>query len=219
MIRENSSIIRKNSFMNKKKLLIILISLAVIILLAVILIVAKKSPNENISDGAQQDTEQQSNSNNLASSSIEGFGAPQDVAVKEADPEVIEEEGIKTFAKTFYERYGSFSSDNNYESFDSLRPLMTEGAIKEMEVYIEKLRNKEIKKLGNGATGEFYGVTTKVLSVKVEQMTDLAAKVSISYQKQEIIGDNEPAVSYGNAEMEMIKKEGVWEVEGIDSEL
>lgn len=207
--------------MSKKTVYIILISLAVIILLAVVLISVKKPSSQNVPADAQQNTGQQNNASPLAKGDKGGFLEEQavEVTVKETDPKILEEESIKSFAKTFFERYGSFSSDSNYENFSSLRSLMTDKANKEMESYIEKLRNLEIKKLGNGRTEEFYGVTTKVLSVKVEQMMDLSAKVNISYQKQEKRGDKDIAVSYGKAEMELVKEEGVWEVEGVDSEL
>ncbi|MFH0856888.1 MAG: hypothetical protein V1860_03255 [bacterium] len=203
--------------MNKKKLLIILISLAAIILLAVVLISIKKSPVQNISIDTQQDIGDQNNAAPLAKGDKGGFLEEQavEVAVKEADPEVIEEEGIKTFAKTFYERYGSFSSDDNYKSFDSLRPLMTAQAVKEMEEQVKSQNHALSEAEWSKVKSEFYGVTTKVLSVKVEQKMDLSAHVSISYQKQETIGDEDLKISYGNAEMELVKEGGVWMAEGI----
>lgn len=195
--------------MSKKNISIIIVSIVIIFILAVILIVVKKSPSQNVSEEARQNTQQRNDAAPFAKGDKGGFLEEQsvEVAVKETDMKVLEEESIKSFAKIFFERYGSFSSDSNYENFNSLKPLMTDNANKEMEKHVKTVKEKN--KSG------FYGVTTKVLSVKVDEMMDLSAKVNVSYQKQEKVGEKEPAISYGTAEMEMVKEGDVWMAERI----
>jgi hypothetical protein len=112
---------------------------------------------------------------------------------------------IKSVAKNFTERYGTWSTDNKDENFKSAKVYTTS----RMENIIEDfIINNE--KLADSYEG-YYGVTTKALSVKIINLEENEAKLSVSVQQLETSGINlDNNISYKNLNLELIKNNDDW---------
>jgi hypothetical protein len=112
---------------------------------------------------------------------------------------------IKSVAKNFTERYGTWSTDNKDENFKSAKVYTTS----RMENIIEDfIINNE--KLADSYEG-YYGVTTKALSVKIINLEENEAKLSVSVQQSETSGINlDNNISYKNLNLELIKNNDDW---------
>lgn len=82
---------------------------------------------------------------------------------------------IKVLVKKFTEIYGSYSTDNNFQNLENLKPLMTANLI--------ELVNKIIAE-GNKSK-DFFGVTTRLISQTIEAKTDIRQVIRVKTQRQE----------------------------------
>ena len=89
---------------------------------------------------------------------------------------------VKVLAKNFTERYGSYSSDNNFANLESLKPLMTS----EMAAYVNKI-------IADGySSKDFFGVTTQAVNITVNQLDAETAVVAVNTVRQETKGTGRP---------------------------
>jgi len=113
---------------------------------------------------------------------------------------------LKIKARNFVERYGSFSTDARFANLKELKDEMSSRLWRETENYILAKEKEEIK--------EFYGVTTKVLSVEEKSFSENEVTYLISTQRQETKGQTQK-VFYQNLELKMIKEDNVLKVDKI----
>lgn len=126
-----------------------------------------------------------------------------EVKTPEIDEKTRKEASLKTLAKSFAERWGSFSNHSDYDNFASLKPSMTPEMQKWADSYLEKEKAR-IKDFS------FYGVITKVLSEKVEGDIKDAAKINLVCQKQESLNNEDIKVSYSDISLGFVQKDGKW---------
>lgn len=110
---------------------------------------------------------------------------------------------VKVLAKSFTERYGSYSSDSNFENLQSLKSLMTAA----MVAYVDKI-------IADGYPGkEFFGTTTQVVSIAVEQFGEQTSVVRTKTVRQETKSAGTPRVFNQDLVLTLKKSNNVWLVD------
>lgn len=130
--------------------------------------------------------------------------APAPLAPTPAQIERDQTAALQTVAKTFVERYGSFSSESNYANIGDVLPLAT-------VAFADVLR----KQMQAGTPKEPYGVTTRVLVMKVDARNETAgtAKMTITTQREERKGMLAlEIVRYQTIVLTFAKEKDVWKV-------
>lgn len=111
---------------------------------------------------------------------------------------------LQTVAKTFVERYGSFSSESNYANIEDVLPLAT----KEFQDMLREQMNASVSK-------ESYGITTRVLVMKTDARNETAgtAKMTVTTQREERKGALAvETVRYQTIALTFAKEQNVWKV-------
>ena len=125
------------------------------------------------------------------------------------DPEQNERNdsaGVTTIAKMFTERYGSYSNEANFENLRDVLPLMTDAFATRTNDFIASAKSPDV----------FYGVSSRVVTVKVEHMDDETgtATILVNTQREEAQGSTQQtAVSYQEIRLELVKEGGIWKVD------
>lgn len=140
------------------------------------------------------------------------------VVIEEKSPSLSEEElkkeqetrnqsaGATTVAKLFVERYGSYSNEADFQNLVDVLPLMTESFADETKVLIASSKVPET----------YYGVSTAVLTVTVEEMDETSGVATIKMQTQRQVAEGSTqntSVKYQDIRLELIKEAGVWKVD------
>jgi hypothetical protein len=149
--------------------------------------------------------------------------APQRLPVIQASPSTIAEENLvkepsldaslKAIARTFAERFGSFSNEGNFVNLEDLRSLMTATMQSSVDAYIAQ----ELATAGAGQA--YYGITTKALSANVASFDQAAgqAEVLVATQRQEAKGTtSNPRVFYQTLKLSLDTSEGSWKVNAAE---
>lgn len=88
--------------------------------------------------------------------------------------EDMERNAVKQLAKIFIERYGSYSTDSDFQNIRDVQFLATDSLWQTISAQI-----------GRSAGDGFVGVTTAVLSSEVTQMNTNSAQVSMTVAQEE----------------------------------
>lgn len=136
-------------------------------------------------------------------------------AVEETGPvEMMPEESardtkevsVETIAKTFAERYTSYSNESDFANLYDLFPLMTASFQEEIEQMIASTEVDDI----------YYGITSQVISTQVtlgEEET--TAEVQMNLQREKALGTPQNTeVVYEVLILTMVKESGSWKVDG-----
>lgn len=112
-------------------------------------------------------------------------------------------------ARLFVERYGSFSKNNNYENVKNLLALMT-----------DRFRTESEKTIATSGApkqdDEFYGISTRVLSVAMEEYIEgEKAVVKLQTARSETKGSNNPVSFTQDVYLTLLDIEGVWKVDSV----
>ena len=114
--------------------------------------------------------------------------------------------GVIALAKLFTERYGSYSNEADFQNIRDVIPLMSK------TFAATTTADLATKKIPTG----FYGITTRVITVKVLKNDDKAgmALVDVDTQRQEETGSAQnTSVKYQTIELAFVKESGVWLVD------
>jgi hypothetical protein len=189
--------------MSLRARIFIIISIVVFLILgiSIFLIVRNKNKNTEPQTGAPQN-------NGVAQSdgsqTIIGDQAPVGLPAKTATPLEAEKNGAVQLAKVFVERYGTYSSDNDFQN------------IKEVETFVTVALWSKISAPMNSKTTTqgFVGMTTKVISMDLVAWSGTIATVELKTTRTE---EKNGAVStrYQNATVEMVKENTVWLINKI----
>ena len=121
-----------------------------------------------------------------------------------------------SIAKLVAERFGSYSSDtHNFANLRDMRSLMTD----KMRQWIDNLIDSLL--IDNSLPKEYYGVTTKALSVKtVSYNKEQDVEVVVLCQKTETKGDNNPTskTKYQDLKIKMIYIDKKWLIDELEWE-
>lgn len=111
---------------------------------------------------------------------------------------------LQAQGKLFAERYGSFSTEADYQNLKDLMPVMTASFAAQTATNIKNMP----------AAAEYYGVTTRVVSVKTDKLDEAGgiATLTIGTQRQETKGDAADTVKYQNLVLTFQKVGTEWKV-------
>ena len=116
---------------------------------------------------------------------------------------------LSSLAATFTERFGSYSSDSDYSNIKDLQTLMTLEMAAWSEIYIDELSVRY------PTDGEFYGVSSRVISVKTNSLNveEGNASFTLTVQRSETFGVQSPVVKYQTLAMRMLYDGNAWKVD------
>ena len=114
---------------------------------------------------------------------------------KEAEANVI--------ARSFVERFGSFSSQANYVNINDVKLLATEGLKERLDSIALKAKSV--------SGGAYYGVSTKVIAVEELTKTDAVAEFKMKTQRQETIDfPSNMSIRYQDIMVDLVKVGDRW---------
>ncbi|MFC1787927.1 hypothetical protein ACFLZY_01770 [Patescibacteria group bacterium] len=117
----------------------------------------------------------------------------------------IQSSSIQTLAKVFVERYGSFSSEAHFANLNDVMSLITDSLAAEFKRIPETTL----------PSPEYYGVTTRLVSVDVDFLDEQngQASLTVNTQREEAKGSPQNlSVRYQGIKLEMEKVTGIWKV-------
>jgi len=188
--------------MTKKQIRILIITFIIIVLIVFTVFLLTNNGDEVSNNIVKEDIPKNvNNSNNNTELESEIVEEPV-IEKKKEDTTSLK---IKSVAKNFAERYGTWSTHNKDDNFDSAKIYATS----EMESIINNfITNNE--KLSDEYDG-YYGVTAKALSVKIVNLEDASAILNVSVQQVETSGEDlDKDISYRELSLELIKYKDDW---------
>lgn len=188
----------------KNKILIAIIIILGIIILALTVvapILQNKANPENTNSSV-----------NNSNSNFAGFNASANIAVPGSTPAIVTKEPstqsvLEALAKTFAEKFGSFSNQANYENLIDAKFYMTEDMKQWTDKYISDNAKKKID--------EFYGVSTRALKAEIITMNneETQAQVVVTVQREEQAGDSlNKNITYPKLVLDFMKIDNAWKV-------
>jgi len=121
--------------------------------------------------------------------------------------ETVEELEMRRIANLFTERFGSYSSEANFQNILDLKDYMTGKMWTWADNYVKKQR---IIQAGDEA---YFGITTKVLSAAVNSQTESKAELLIITQRKETKEDVTTKTYIQDIILQMRKIENDWKVD------
>ena len=184
---------------------IIIIAIAVLVLIAVFLVFWLIS-EENVppinSNQNSAPTNQRISSLNAANLNI-NIAPPQ--VTKQPNTQSV----LTALAQVFAEKYGSFSSEGNFENLKDLKFIATARLAASFDSYMPSNPLPQ---------NDFYGVTTKAINTEIITMNseETEAQVMVGTQRSETKGAGNPRVYYQNIILKVLKIDNYWKVDQAD---
>lgn len=201
--------------MNKKILIGIVIAAGVLLISTLIIVmIALRSKdsdtttntNENVSIENTNNTN--SNTTTTTNSDVSN-GSTTDPTTDDSSNVVLSNQrtSISRAATSFTERYGSYSSDSNYENIEALTSVMTQN----MQKQSEKLVNTGL------GTGEQYSISTQAVSVEFIDFVEgsTGATLEVYTRRTEQKGVNDPVVFSQTARLQLNKVDNQWKIDSF----
>lgn len=116
---------------------------------------------------------------------------------------------LLAFSKTFIERYGSYSNEAAFANLRDVLPLMSDSFAARTQKFIDEGEVPE----------EYYGVTTKVLTVEVSDKDDEAGRATIEATTQRAETVESPqneTVKYQEITLTFVMEEGAWKIDSAN---
>lgn len=130
----------------------------------------------------------------------------EDPEIPQVDPEDIPEQNevsATTIGRIFVERFGSYSSEADYENIDDVMAISTDALQSRLERLAEDARREQ----GSG----YYGVSTRIITVKTESTSESAAQFLITTQREEAIdAPGNTSVRYQDIRVKLVKEGDEW---------
>lgn len=190
--------------MTKKQKIIIGLLLAAALLAVAVLVFMSLNPSQPNS----QTERQQAVSNTAASNSIQNTPS-QAAPVNNFQKANSGPAAVEAVARSFAERFGSFSNQSDFENIIDLYPFMTAKMRAWAEDYVVKTR------AATQAGGVYYGITTRALGVKVLQQNTTSAVLEVNTSRRETGGNLGEVKEYlQNIELTLLKDNSdFWKVD------
>lgn len=124
---------------------------------------------------------------------------PAGLPVKTVTPLEAQKNGVEQLAKTFVERYGTYSTDNESQNIKESQALVTRALWAKISTGLTAPSSNQA----------FYGITTKVISMDLSSWSETKAMVTLRAMRTE---DKNGTVSSRNqtVTVEMVKEGTVW---------
>jgi len=136
---------------------------------------------------------------------VTGTVIPEGLPAKTATPLEAEKNGATQLAKVFVERYGTYSTDNNFQNILEVETLVTRSLWSKISAPMSAAKT---------TTQSFVGMTTKVISTELVSWSDNKAVVELKMTRTE---EKNGVVStrYQNATVDMVKVNSSWLVDKL----
>lgn len=136
-------------------------------------------------------------------SSASGSSATPEVATP-----VVKETSAITVARTFVERFGSYSSEADAENIDDVVPMAT--------VAFQKKLNALAKESRASSAGTYYGVSTLVVTApKTVSASATQTVLTMTTQREETNGDpSNTTKKYQSITVTLVKSGTTWLIDG-----
>lgn len=190
--------------------LFILILVAVLVLGGVGLFAAYRFYPGNTNTVVNQNNGNQ-NTNaivNAVTNSNESVGNTNEVNVNIGGEPLSDEQRVLGLARSFTERYGSFSNQNEFENLERLLIYMTPRLQKETQAFVASQEGKD--------NSVYYGVTTDAVSVRLEKLEEQKAVVFVSTRRKESREGSATNAFSQTARIVLVKDSGEWLVDKFD---
>jgi len=184
--------------MQRRTKIVIIIALVAIGVLLLVLLAMAPRPSGPVPAGG--------NANNLSVGGLPVAGGG--VTVPMSTPVTREpktQATLEAVAKTFAERFGSYSTDSGVENLKSLKAIMTERFTPIATVMVQQML----------PTSGFYGVTTKVLSTEIIALNadETEAQVMVQTQRSETNTGRGTQQRYQKITVKLVKEAVGWKVD------
>ena len=115
---------------------------------------------------------------------------------------------VEAVARSFAERYGSYSNQSNFENIENLFPFMTDAMRVKEEANLARLRGLQ------DSSASYSGVTTQVLNVKTLSRSNSGAMLRLTTQRTES-GTSlaQPRIYYQDIELALQAIDDQWKVD------
>lgn len=186
--------------MDKNKKIIILIVLCVVVVLGIIIYFVatrEKSPTPD------QDA-----------TPIKKVVIDKESAAKVVLPPPTDSEkqaaSVKNIALSFAERFGTFTNQSNYQSFNDLKPVLTAAT----QVWLQNSYLPMLMK-EHDPRGFFYRIVTDARTAEILEQTATSVKVKIAAQREETKGDAAPQSFIQNLVIDLVLENNNWLINGV----
>lgn len=119
-----------------------------------------------------------------------------------------DEDRILALARSFTERYGSFSNQNDFENLERLMIYMTAKLQNETNQFITSQEGKD--------NSVYYGVTTSVVSLNIDKLEEGRGVVLVSTRRRESKEGSTTDVFSQTARIVLLKEGGEWLVDKFE---
>lgn len=137
---------------------------------------------------------------------IEATPVVDTVDVTPVDPVDIppsSEVSATTVGRIFVERFGSYSTESGYTNIDDVLPLATASLQRELEDLATEARNEKV--------GDYYGVSTRIITIKTETSNETEAVFRVTTQRQESFDTpGNTSVRYQDIRVALVKEGDSW---------
>lgn len=112
---------------------------------------------------------------------------------------------VQMVSKLFAERYGSYSTEADFANLTDTLPLMTDAFAAKTRAVIQSSK----------IPTAFYGVTTRAVTLSVSALDASAgtARVAVSTQRVETVGNAAPVTKYQTLNLTLLKVGADWKVD------
>jgi hypothetical protein len=149
-----------------------------------------------------------------ANAPIQKVELPKDVAAKIIVPPPTDQErqisAVKNIALSFVERFGTYTNESNYQSFNDLMPVLTASSQAWLlNTYIPSLVKE------HDPRGFFYRIITDARTADIIEQKDTMLKMRVATQREETKGEA-PAESFiQNIVLDLVKENNNWLINGV----
>ncbi len=190
--------------MSLRARIFIIVSILVLLILGISIFLVVRSKNKAAEPQTNTPNGNTGANNGQPGQISVGTQTPTGLPAKTATPLEAEKNGAVQLAKVFVERYGTYSSDNNFQN------------IREVETFVTPALWSKISAPMNGktTTQSFVGMTTKVISTDLTKWSDTKATVELKTTRTEE-KNGVITTRYQNVTVDMVKTGGVWLVDKL----
>jgi len=199
--------------MNKKIGLLLILVFGSFLIVAIIYYVFYFSVDDSLpqEELGTEDVSQASDSiKRIELAKTEELESEKIVAVRKMDTP-MGQANLERMARSFAERFGSFSNQSNFSNITDLKMVMSEDMQSWADAYIEKNRKTNL------ANDVYYGLTSKALSTEVEKFNDSKgeAVIRVETRRREAMGTTNNASKLFSQEIliTFIKENKAWRVD------
>lgn len=134
-------------------------------------------------------------------------------SLPEVNPADVPAPGVvsaSTIGRIFVERFGSYSSESNFENVDDVMSLATPSYQAELETLVASYRRQVDEADG------YTGISTVVIGVTVISESETDASFLIMTQREEAVGNpGNTTLRYQNAEVSLVKSGDDWLIDDL----